>query len=115
MKVIIDFKIESESKGTCMKNEMRSEITDLFWLSRYVAFLSSAWKNPRTLVVILFSDFCCLLGQITKKRIFGGNPLYQNTSKMLPFFQALDKTKTDEWFSSPSNFSPFNCCLSVVL
>ena len=59
-------------------------------------FLSSAWKNPRTLVVILFSDFCCL-------------------SKMLPFFQALDKTKTDEWFSSPSNLSPFNCCLSVVL
>ena len=27
-----------------MKNEMRSEITDLFWLS-YVVFLSSAWKN----------------------------------------------------------------------
>ena len=76
MKVIIDFKIESESKGTCMKNEIRSEITDLFWLSRYIVFLSSAWKNPRTLVVILFSDFCCLLGQITKKntRIFGVIP-----------------------------------------
>jgi len=41
------------------------------------------------------------------KKQISGLALHFIFHRFLPFFQALDKTKTDKWFSSPPHFSSF--------